>query len=194
MPQTVLRQIVRFVNIPQGTTQLAHVINVDGTPQIPDRITATVYGGATDLVDVTATDALVSVTNASKDAISVDVYCYLDHSIDRAYPSSADGLVPRPFVEIVSGGSGGGGGTEATQAFTYVAQAGDGADFVIPLPVARANSDYIPQVTSSDVVAVVGIACPNGAGDRTTLQFRVKTSANVTAGDTYDVVVTQRTA
>ena len=85
-------------------------------------------------------------------------------------------------------------GAGGTQVFTYVATGLEGSDFFIVLPVARPDDDYVPQVTCGGVTAILGVDCPDlAAGDRTTTQFRVVTSAAVQAGDLFDVTVEQRT-
>lgn len=81
-----------------------------------------------------------------------------------------------------------------TQAFTYTCTGAEGSDFVITLPTAQPNDNYIPQVTLGGVTALFMVDCPDIlATDRQTTQFRVITSAAVQAGDRLDVVIRTRT-
>ena len=94
----------------------------------------------------------------------------------------------QPIVNIGAAampGGGGGGGSGNAQRFTYTVQVGDNSDFVVALPAARLTDTYLIWGSLGDVVAIVGLQYPNAlAGDRTTTQFRVVTTASMTAGDT----------
>jgi hypothetical protein len=84
------------------------------------------------------------------------------------------------------GGGGGGGSSGNPQNFTYVATGAEGSDFFVPLPLARTNDTYLIYWALADVTSILSLQLPNTvAGDRTTVQFRVVTTAAVTAGDTF---------
>jgi hypothetical protein len=190
MPRTRLIQIVRFVAAPAGVTALPHGLNLDGVPQVPHEVFAVGAGS----FNVTVSATTVTLTNTGGKAIDVDVWVQLEHTIP--YAIGADGvksMVPRPFIVIAGGGGGGGGGAE--QVFTYIATGAEGSDFFIPLPAARPDADYVPQVTCGGVVNILGIDCPDlvAGVDRTINHFHVITSGAVTAGDRFDVTVEQRT-
>jgi len=92
-----------------------------------------------------------------------------------------------------AGGGGGGGSSGSPYRFTYTCLIGDGSDFVVTLPVARANDNYVVLGDQSTVTAIFAMSFPDGlAGDRTTTTFRVITTASVTAGDTIDFAVWER--
>ena len=102
-----------------------------------------------------------------------------------------------PIVNIAAsvspGTTGGGSGSlQEAQAFQYVATGAEGSDFFVPfapLP-ARSNDLYQLQCTQADVTFILGYQFPNtAAGDRTTTQFRMVTTAPVTAGDTFMFIV-----
>lgn len=77
------------------------------------------------------------------------------------------------------------------QAFRYTCTGAEGADFFVPLPVARANDSYRVQATAAGMTLLLGFDCPDlVAADRTTTQFRVRTTASVTAADQIDFLVT----
>jgi hypothetical protein len=100
-------------------------------------------------------------------------------------------LANPPFVSLGGGGSSSGG---AAQAFTYVATGAEGSDFFITLPVAQANDNYIPSVSNGGVADILIFDMPDIiAGDRTTTQFRIITSASIQAGDRLDVLIFSRT-
>ena len=88
--------------------------------------------------------------------------------------------------------SGGGAGGAATgvanaQNFKYTVQGGDGSDFTVTLPAARADANYRIMATLVDVVAHVTMSFP--VAGRTTSQFNCVTSGAVTAGDTIEFLV-----
>lgn len=89
----------------------------------------------------------------------------------------------------VDDGGGGGGGATIT-AFRYTADGSEGSDFFIPLPAAQANDSYFLTMTTSGVTELLVVDLPDiAAGDRTTTQFRVITSAAVQLGDQFDIFV-----
>jgi len=97
----------------------------------------------------------------------------------------------------VDDGSGGGGGSGSIlAAFTYTADGTEGSDFFIPFPAALATDDYIPSVSKGggSQQELYDYQMPDDvAADRTTLQFRIITAADVRDGDKLDVIVVQRT-
>lgn len=93
------------------------------------------------------------------------------------------------FLGAVDDG-GGGGSAGNMQAFQYTHVGADSSDFVVTLPAARASGTYIVTATLAGVTNIVAIDAPEIlAGDRTTTQFRVVTTGNITAGDQIDFVV-----
>lgn len=191
MPRTKLQQIVRFVNAPKGLAALPHGINLDGVPQKPDVCIAITDGSIS--YDVTATEVIVN--NLGADPVDVDVWLMLNHTIPRQIGADGTtGMVPRPFLVIARPGGGSGPGTD-TQEFTYIATGLEGSDFFIPLPAPRVDANYNPDVRGGGVANILGIDAPDlvPGVDRTVNQFHVITSGAVTAGDRFDVTVTQRT-
>jgi hypothetical protein len=88
------------------------------------------------------------------------------------------------------GNSGGGGNGHDYVAFTYICSGAEGSDFTITIPVPDSpllNTSYIPQVTCGGVSTILAFDCP--FGDRTVNDFRVISTAAVTAGDRLDVVI-----
>lgn len=183
---TRLYQIVRFTNVAGGggIASLLHQINIDGLALIPDR--ADRSNGEFDITAVTSTQ--VTVINNGGAAADCDVWLEYLHTIDRAFGSSSTlFLTPRPFIS--AGGSAG--NTGDAQAFRFTAAGGEGSDFFVTLPVARSTDVYRVQGTLGTVTNILGFNCPDTlVGDRTTTQFRVITTANVTAGDMIDFYVT----
>jgi len=106
-----------------------------------------------------------------------------------------EGLDPRfvgttaIFLGAIEDG-GGGGSAGNMQAFQYTHAGADSSDFMVTLPAARASGTYIVMATQAGVALEVGIDAPELlAGDRTTTQFRVVTTGNITAGDQIDFIV-----
>jgi len=94
------------------------------------------------------------------------------------------------YLGAVDDASGSGGNTGNIQAFQYTHAGADSSDFMVTLPAARASGTYIVVATLAGVTSIVGIDAPEVlAGDRTTTQFRVVTTGNITAGDQIDFVV-----
>ena len=70
------------------------------------------------------------------------------------------------------------------QIFRYTATGGEGSDFFVTLPVARANDAYEIWPSQVDMAAIIGMRFPDAVGaDRITTQFRVITTAALTLGD-----------
>jgi len=83
--------------------------------------------------------------------------------------------------------------TDMTQRWTFTAAGGEGTDFMVDLPAARATNDFAVQGSCSDVASFMGLSFPAATlGDRTTTQFRMLTSVAVTAGDRIDFFVADR--
>ncbi len=187
---TVLVQIITFTNVAAGATVvLPHGINVNGTPYIPDF--AVRDNGNFDINSVTTTQ--ISVTNTALVPQTLNVYLWLWHTLARQYGAvQTTFLVPRPFVPAASGSSGSGSGDP--QRFVYVATGVEGTDFLITLPAARLLALYNVEVQLQGSTTSYGITCPHPApGDRTTTQFRVVTTAALTAGDQLYCVVADPT-
>lgn len=184
-----LKSQLSFANVASGgTAVLAHGIQLNGTALEPDFISI-----ENPLFDyVSSTDTTVTVINNGPDVDSCRILCELWHTIERVFGDGSKNLPSKPFIS--RGVDDGGGGSDTTQRFTYECDGSEGSDFFITLPAARADDDYIPQVTNGGVTELLVFDCPDiVAGDRTTTQFRVITSAAVQAGDLLDVVVGQRT-
>jgi hypothetical protein len=181
---TRIYEIVRFVAVPgSGQTTLPHSINVNGLALIPDR--ADRSNGNFTIDAVTATD--VTVTNTGGLADNCDIWLEFEHSITREFGASQTlFLVPRPFVSA----AGSTGNTGDPMAFRFTATGAEGSDFLVTLPTPRGTDIYRVQGTLAGVTSIVGFDCPDTlAGDRTTTQFRVITSASVTVGDKIDFYV-----
>ena len=71
-----------------------------------------------------------------------------------------------------------------TQSFVYTCSGGDGSNFLVTLPTARADDDYLVTASLGGVTNLFALDLPDiDAGDRTTTEFRVVTSAPVQVGD-----------
>lgn len=90
------------------------------------------------------------------------------------------------------GASGGGGGGSAVQVFTYTATGAEGTSFTITLPTAMASSDYGVTGSLGKYTNFLQIAFPNYSGDRTVTDFVCETTLALTAGDTIDLFVAER--
>lgn len=146
---------------------------------------------------VSCTDTDLTVVNNGAGAGSTRCYLIWFHSIQRAMGQAMNVALFQQFSNppfVIRGAGGGGGGGATDQVFTYVCTGAEGSDFFIPLPAARADDNYVPQVTCGGVSEVTVADHPDlVALDRTTLQFRVITTADVQLGDRLDVTVQQRT-
>jgi hypothetical protein len=81
------------------------------------------------------------------------------------------------------------------QAFTYTVTGAepDLSDFVVPLPAARVNDDYVVTWGLGGVSVIFGVDAPDLiAGDRTTAQFRVVLSQPAVVGDKIDFIIMDR--
>jgi hypothetical protein len=77
------------------------------------------------------------------------------------------------------------------QRFTYVADGSEGSSFNIPLPAARANTNYQVSINQATMTAALAIIAPTAG--RTTALFPVQTSSAVVAGDTFEITVVDPT-
>lgn len=181
-----IKSIVSFVAVaPAATALLPHGLNVDGLGVIPDELTP----GAQDFT-VTADATNVSVTNEGLVAANINVLAEWWHTENRVFGDAAvTNLTPRPFV-----GAGAGAGVDTDeQVFRFTAAGGEGSDFFVALPAARASDVYAIAFSQVDMAAILGFRFPDTAGaDRTTAQFRVITTAALTAGDIIDFRVVNR--
>ena len=96
-------------------------------------------------------------------------------------------------VGAAGDGGGGGGGGGAAQAFTYTATGIETDVFTVTLPAAMPSDDYVVVATMGQAAAFLAVAVPDGVGDRTVNDFICWTSLALTAGDTIDFYVTERT-
>ncbi|HEY4238995.1 MAG TPA: hypothetical protein VGM88_04235 [Kofleriaceae bacterium] len=80
------------------------------------------------------------------------------------------------------------------QNFIYSCGAGDGSNFLVNLPAARANNTYFVTASLENTTNIYGFEMPNtGGSDRSTTQFRVVTTAPVTSGDKIEFHVYEQT-
>lgn len=179
---TQLHQILAFLNVPNGgTATLPHNVNINGFGVLPDRVFFDSGGFAVNAISTSS----LTVQNNSGALASVNVWLEHFHTIERDFGAAQVlALSPQPF--IVSGG-GSGGLTGNQQVFRYIATGAEGSDFFVTLPAARASDVYRVVALLSGVALIVGLDCPDIlAGDRTTTQFRVVSTASVSAGDQID--------
>lgn len=72
-------------------------------------------------------------------------------------------------------------GSVTDQVFFYTATAGDGADFHVALPAARASTNYLAFGQCAGVTVIVSLNIPKA--DNTTTQIHVKATGALVAGD-----------
>lgn len=186
MPNTLKQQF--SVTVGAGASVVfPHTLNVNGIAVKPDHLEFDRLNTGLDCNPVNVTTTTFQVDNPTLGAITCNVLLEAWHTIEREFgqgvQSIAGGLTPQPFV-VRDGGS----STSASnaQVFQYVATGAEGSDFNVPLPIARANDTYLIQCTLGDVTLILAYQFPNTlVGDRTTTQFRVVTTAAVSAGDTF---------
>jgi hypothetical protein len=182
--------VLSFVAVaPGGTQVLAHSINVNDVPLLPDFLF--IQNGVFSFVAATTTS--ITVQNNSLVAANCSVWLFRLHTFDRDFGADTTiNLAPQPFVVVGSTNVGSAGA--ADQNFRYTATGAEGSDFNITLPAARATDIYVVEMTQAGVTAIVGIDAPDVlAGDRTATQFRVVTTGALTAGDLFDIMVANRT-
>lgn len=182
-----LHQVLTFTNVPAaGQAALPHNINVNDVALLPDLLF--LDNGDFSVVSITTTTLTVQNNGIGVD--SLDAWLFRLHTFDRAFgPASTVNLSPQPFI-MVAGGSSGGGGTGNAQAFRYTATGAEGSDFFVNLPAARPTDVYRVEITCAGVTSIVDFdAADLIAGDRTTTQFRLITSASLSAGDQFDIIV-----
>lgn len=186
-----LSQVLSYVAVPAlGAAVLPYRLGVSGVAVLPDFI----FVDAPGFTVVTPVGlGTITVQNNTLVPASVNLWLWRQHTIDRAYGDNAiNNLAPQPF--IVYGGGATGGGTPTIQAFRYTATGAEGTDFNIALPAARASDLYNVLMTPGSSGGIVAANFPDTlAGDRTTTQFRCITSAGLTAGDQFDLLVIDRT-
>jgi hypothetical protein len=184
MPASIYQNILA-VNLAAGASVIVphtlrnirdHGDGVVPTVIMPDR--------SSTIIVVTADDTNVEFRNDGLDADAANFLCQFDHTIQQA----VDGA---PIQFWYKGGGVGGSGVE--QAFRFTAAGGEGSDFVVAIPVAMPDDSYVVEATLAGVTAIFGLdAVDLLAGDRTTTQFRVITTAAVTAGDQIDFLLKNR--
>lgn len=190
MPNT-LKQEFSVTVAAGGFTIVTHSLNVNGVAVKPDTVFFDRLNTGLDVNPANVTTTTIRVDNPTGGAITANMLIEAWHTIEREFgagvQSIAGALSPQPFV--VTGG-GGSGSLKNVQAFQYVATGAEGSDFSVPLPAGRANDLYQLQCTQGDVTVIVAYQFPNLlVGDRTTTQFRMVTSAAVSAGDTFMFLV-----
>ena len=73
------------------------------------------------------------------------------------------------------------------QAFSYVADGSETADFTVPLPAARANATYLVFCSIGDAAAAYAFRLPQTG--RTVNDFPITLSSAPEAGDTFEFMV-----
>lgn len=186
-----LKAQIDYVAVPAGgTATLPHMLQLAGTSFAPDCVSF--ENPEFDYVSSTATT--LTVINNGLAPASCRVLVELWHTIERVFGNGSPALPNKPFISRGVDRGGGSGGVP-DQVFTYVCTGAEGSDFFIPLPAARPDDDYVPQVTCGGVAEILTFDVPDlVALDRTTTQFRVVASSAVQLGDQLDVTVQQRTA
>lgn len=181
-----LWNVLTFTNVAAGATvALPHLLNNNGQALKPD-----FEWGNNPNFDIDADTTNATVTNNAGTAQTIEVLVCSIHTIIRVFGgTSIPNLSPKPYVLVGGGQSGGGTGTTTQR---YVATGGE-SDFMVTLTVPRANDSYVVTPALAGVASIVGVDCPDtAAGDRTTTQFRVITSAPLTAGDQIDFTFVSR--
>jgi len=154
--------------------------------------------GSFSVTNITTTS--ITVRNNGAGVGSCNVLLWHWHTFIRNFGATGGtpdtlfkALTPQPF--IVAGGSGSGGGVAGYQAFTYTATGIEGTDFIVTLPVAELNDNYVViPGQAGQQIAQYTVECPDlVAGDRTPTQFRVLTSLAPSAGDKIDFMLATRT-
>ena len=184
---TILDQVLTFAGVAGGATvALAHGINLNGTPAVPDF--AFRDNGDFTVVSVTATTA--TVTNNALTPQTLNLYLWKRHTIEIAYGSVQTAhLVPQPFVPA-AGGTGGGGGP--SQVFRYTATGAETSDFVLTLPTPQPNVNYNAVVTGGGLAFFLDFETI--VADNTLTTFHVVASAVLSAGDVLLITVDQLTS
>jgi hypothetical protein len=187
-----LFNVLTFPNVgPGASVALPHLLSNNGKLLVPD------YGWVNN-PDFTAIadNTNVTVTNTSAAISTVEVWVNAIHTLIRVLGgTSIPDLPVKPYWLIGAGGTSGTGGLPVVQ--RYVCTGAEGTDFFVVLTVPRANDQYSvsPALAFAATSPVVGINCPDEAApgtDRTTIQFRVVTSAPLIAGDFIDFTIQSR--
>jgi len=184
--QSTLHQVLTYTLVAAGgQASLPHNINFNGRALIPDIL----FRDDGDFSIVLVTTTAIVVQNNSALAATLNLWLFKLHTLEMEFGARGiQNLNPLPFVPAA--GAGGGGGIPA-QAFRYIATGLEGSDFMVNLPAARPNDTYKVFGNGAGMAMIVGFDFPDIlAGDRTTTQFRVVTTAALTAGDQIDLFVT----
>lgn len=196
MSTTLLAQLEFNAVAPGANATLPHGLNLSNNGVlaiIPDLVAF--ENADFDFVACTTTD--LTVVNNGLLPGSTRCYLIFFHSVQRAMGQAMNVALFQQFTNppfVIRGAGGGSGGGSLTQVFTYVCTGAEGSDFFIPLPAARPDDNYVPQVTCGGVSEITVADLPDlVALDRTTTQFRVIATADVQLGDRLDVTVQQRT-
>jgi len=189
---TTLIQIVSVTVPATGSTVANHTLNVNGTGVRPDHLLIGRSGSSLDVDPASVTTTQFTVTNSGGAPVTAFILLIAWHTIVREFGNGAagafQGLTPQPFVSPAGGGN-----TGNMQSFSFTATGAEGSDFFVTLPTARANDNYGVHGSLGGAAVIFGMDFPDlVAGDRTTTQFRVQTTAAVTAGDRIDFLVLDR--
>lgn len=178
-----LQNILTFNAVaPAATVLLPHLLNIRGRAVVPDKLWVVVDGTVT----VTADDTNVSVTNDGAANVDVTVLAYHDHSINREFGDVANKeLLPQPLVMVCTP-AGSSAPSSTVQSFRFTATA-IAQSAIVALPAARANNNYLIEVTLAGVTQFMLVDCP--VANRTTTQFTLTTSTSMAVGDAFDIVV-----
>lgn len=155
----ILFSQIQFTDVADGASvTLPHNLNIEGIPEIPDRLEQSTGDFA-----LSADSIGVTVTNNTGGVASVMVMCELIHSISRSFGVEGQESLPvRPFVPA-SGGGGGGGIT-----VPHIIQTGDGtaaADVNASVVIAHGVANGGDAAVAADASGlVVGDALSRVAG------------------------------
>jgi len=184
---TRLKQILTVTALAGGATVvLAHALNWNGRAVVPDYAEPSIADTYGDLAITAATTTTVTVENMGLAAVTATILIESWHTIERDFGAAQTvALTPQPFVPARAGAS----STSGVTAQRYTAAGGE-TDFMVTLTNPKLVDTYKITATCAGVSMIVGVDCPDLlAGDRTTTQFRVITSAPLTAGDQIDFVI-----
>lgn len=185
-PVSRLHQILTAANLAAGgVAVLAHGLNVQGVPVLPEFIDID-----NPFFDVTATTTTtITVRNNGTTAQTGRFEVQFRHSLVRADGPPVNGpFTPIAVTTFIRRG-GGIPNTGNGQFFRYTVTGAepDLSDFMVPLPAARASDVYRVTGDLAGATVIVGLDFPDlVAGDRTTTDFRLVATAPLTAGDQID--------
>jgi len=180
---TRLHQVLTFVAVPAGgQATLAHSINVNGLPTVPDLL----FPDNTNFSFVAGDAFTITVENTDTVPQTLNLWLFLLYSPERAFGNvQTTFLTPNPFW-VAEGGSGGG-GSGHTQTFRYTVTGlePDLANLVIPVSPAQPDGNY--QVVSGQGARTFfyGMAIDSQTG----ASFVLALSAAASAGDVFEFIL-----